>query len=170
MRGAMRDDANLEVAWLVRRAAHVSKTVKGLLIGLAAALGLELTQDAGAAALALAGTVIAVLLGNVYGDAIQHEIKRGRQLDRRSLASVVWHSVGVILGALPAFLLLVAAWLDAIDMPLAVDLVVWSGIGLLLVLGYAGGRLGGAARRGALIHGVVLASLGIVVLAVKSLH
>ena len=60
--------------------------------------------------------------------------------------------------------------LDAIDAPLAVDLVVWSGIGLLLVLGHAGGRLGGATHRGALIHGVVLASLGIVVLAVKSLH
>ena len=38
---------------------------------------------------------------------------------------------------------------DAIDTSLAVDLVVWSGIGLLLVLGYAGGRLGGAAHRGA---------------------
>ena len=166
----MRADDNGEVAWLVRRAGHVSKTVKGLLIGLAAALGLELTQDAGAAALALTGTVIAVLLGNVYGDAIQHEIEHGRRLDRHALAGVAWHSVGVILGALPAFLLLVAAWLDAIDTPLAVDLVVWSGIGLLLVLGYAGGRLGGAKQGGALIHGVVLASLGIVVLAVKSLH
>ena len=166
----MGDGGDPEVAWLVRRAGHVSKTVKGLLIGLAAALGLELTLDAGAAALALAGTVIAVLLGNVYGDAIQHEIQQGRQLDRRALANVVWHSVGVILGALPAFLLLLAAWLDAIDPQLAVDLVVWSGIGLLLVLGYAGGRLGGATQRGALIHGVVLASLGVVVLAVKSLH
>ena len=73
----MRVDGDPEVAWLVRRAGHVSKTVKGLLIGLAAALGLELTQDAGAAALALAGTVLAVLLGNVYGDAIQHEIEHG---------------------------------------------------------------------------------------------
>jgi hypothetical protein len=61
-------------------------------------------------------------------------------------------------------------WLDVIDTELAVDLVVWSGIGLLLVLGYAGGRLGGATPRGALIHGVLLASLGVVVLAVKSLH
>jgi uncharacterized protein YacL len=166
----MRVDGDPEVAWLVRRAGHVSKSVKGLLIGLAAALGLELTQDAGAAALALAGTVIAVLLGNVYGDAIQHEIEHGRRLDRRALAGVVWHSVGVILGALPAFLLLVAAWLDVIDTQLAVDLVVWSGIGLLLVLGYGGGRLGGATPRGAVMHGVLLASLGVVVLAVKSLH
>ena len=67
-------------------------------------------------------------------------------------------------------LLLVAAWLDVIDTQLAVDLVVWSGIGLLLVLGYAGGRLGGATPRGAVMHGVLLASLGVVVLAVKSLH
>ncbi len=166
----MREDGSAEVVWLARRAGHVSKSVKGLLIGLAAVLGLELTQDAGAAALALAGTVIAVLLGNIYGDAIQHEIQLGRRLDRHALATVVWHSVGVVVGALPAFLLLVAAWLGVIDMQLAVDLVVWSGIGLLLVLGYAGGRLGGVTQRGALIHGALLASLGVVVLAVKSLH
>jgi hypothetical protein len=163
-------DDSEEIDWLSRRADHVSKAIKGLLLGLAAALGLELTQDAGAAALALLGTVLAVTLGNVYGDAVQHEITQKRRLRWAELRPVAGHSMGIVLGALPAFVLFVAAWLEIITVDLAIDATIWSGIGLLLVLGYAAGRLGGDSQRGALGHAVVLASLGMVVLLVKSIH
>lgn len=166
----VRDEEDVELAWLGRRAGHVSKAVKGLLLGLAAALGLELTNDPGAALLALLGTVVAVVVGNVYADAIQFEIERGTIFGRRALASTADHSLGILIGAIPALVLFTLAWLDIVDIDLAIDLAIWSGIGLLAVLGYVGGRLGGGTRRDAVVHGVLLAGLGIVVLAVKSLH
>ena len=113
----MREDGSAEVVWLARRAGHVSKSVKGLLIGLAAVLGPELTQDAGAAALALAGTVIAALLGNMYGDGIQHEIQLGRRLDRRALATVVWRCAAAAVAGGPPAAPSTLPGLDRLDPP-----------------------------------------------------
>ena len=161
-----KDDA-VEVAWVARRAGHVSKAVKGVLIALAAALALELSTDAGAAALGLLGTVIAIMFANAYADWMQTEIVQGRRLKLADVRSVAGHSVGVGLGALPGFLLFVAAWLGLLAIEATIDLAIWSGIGLLLMFGYVGGRLQGDGRPAALLHGLLLAVVGLGVLLIK---
>jgi hypothetical protein len=159
-----------EVEWISRRATHVAKAIKGLLVALVAALALELTLDPGAAALGLAGTVVAVLAADVYEHAVQEEIQSGRRLDRREMARVFGHSAGIPLGAAPALFLFILAWLGIIATDLAIDGSLWSGIGALVVLGYASGRLRGDAYRPALVHGLLLAALGLGVLALKAAH
>jgi len=163
-------DDSVEVEWVARRANHVSKTIKGILLALAAALGLELASDAGAAALALAGTVVAVVFGNVYGDAMQDEIRSARRMDIRRLGPVIRHSAAIVLGAAPAFVLFTLAWLEVIATETAIDVALWSGIGLLFVLGYFSGRVIGDEKSAALKHGFLLAVIGVGVLALKSLH
>lgn len=147
------DDDSVEVAWVARRAGHVAKAVKGVLIALAAALALEISSDAGAAALGLLGTVIAVMFANAYADWLQAEIERGRRLGLADLRHVAGRSLGVAAGALPAFLLFVAAWLGWLTVEATIDLAIWIGIGLLFVFGYVGGRLRGDQQAAALMHG-----------------
>jgi hypothetical protein len=154
----------------LRRADHVAKTIKGLLVALVAALALELTDDPGAAALGLIGTVAAVLAGNVYADFVEADIASGRRLGPRDVAGLTWHSVGIGAGAVPAFVLFVLAWLGVIAVLTAIDVAIWSGIALLLLLGYLSGRLRGDDRLHAALHGTLLALVGIGVLALKSIH
>ena len=83
---------------------------------------------------------------------------------------MVGHSIGIPLGALPAFLLFVATWLGLMVTEIAIDVAIWSGIALLFVLGHSSGRLRGDDQGHALLHGLLLAVIGLAVLAVKSLH
>lgn len=155
------------MAWEARRAGHVSKAVKGVLIALAAALALELSADAGAAAFGLLGTVIAIMLANAYADWMQTEIEESRRPKLSDVGSVAGLSASVVFGALPGFLLFVAAWLGVLAIEATIDLAIWSGIGLLFVFGYAGDRLGGDGRPAALLHGLLLAIIGLGVLLIK---
>jgi len=155
------------VAWVAKRAGYVSKGVKGVFIALAAALALDLSADAGAAALGLVGTIIAILFANAYADWLQIEIDQSRRLGLSDVPAVAGHSVGVALGALPALLLFIAAWLGLMAIATAVDLAVWTGIAMLFALGYAAGRLQGDTKPSAMSHGVKLAVVGLGVLLIK---
>jgi hypothetical protein len=135
------DTGSAETEWVVRRAGHVGKSVKGLLVALVVALSLELTGDAGAAALALLGTALAIFFSNLYEDYVQREIESGRRLGLADLGSIAGHLVGIPLGIAPAFVLFVLAWFGTISTEWAVDAAIWSGIGLLFALGYLSGRI-----------------------------
>ena len=165
-----RDAGSAEAEWVVRRAGHVAKTIKGLLVALVVALSLELTGDAGAAALALLGTSLAILFSNLYEDYVQREIEAGRRLGLVDLRALAGHLVGIPLGIAPAFVLFMLAWVGVISTEQAVDAVIWSGIGLLFALGYLSAWIQGNDRVHALGHGLVLAIIGIAILALKSLH
>ena len=163
------DDDTVEVAWVAKRANHVAKTIKGVLVAMAASLALEATSDPGAAALGLIGTVIAIGFASIYGDWLQTEIEEGRRLRPGSLPLVAGRSAGVALGALPATLLFVAAWLGLVSAGTAVDLSLWIGVGLLFVFGYVGARLRRDTRGGAALQGLLLSVVGLGVLALKYL-
>jgi hypothetical protein len=168
--GHSADAASAQAEWVARRAGHVAKAVKGLLVALVMALSLELTSDAGAAALALLGTVLAILFSNLYGDYLQREVEAGRRLLLADLRSLAGHLIGIPLGIVPAFVLFVLAWLGIISTAWAVDAAIWSGIGLLFALGFLSGRIQGNDRVHAVGHGLVLAVIGIAILALKTLH
>ena len=156
-------DDSEEVAWVARRAGYVSKAVKGVLIALAAALALDVSADAAATALGLVGTVM-----RDYAPAFaSEEIEQGRRLGLADVPSVAAHSVGVALGALPAFALFIAAWLGLLAVETTVDLAIWSGIALLFVFGYVAGRLQGDTQVAALVHALLLAVVGLGVLLIK---
>ena len=74
---------------------------------------------------------------------LQTEIEQGRRLGLADVPSVAAKSVGIVLGALPAFALFIAAWLGLLAIETTVDLAIWSGIALLFVFGYVAGRLQG---------------------------
>jgi hypothetical protein len=159
-----------EVDWIAQRAGYVAKAVKGLLIALAIALSLELTSDAGAAALALVGSVLGLLAANLYADFVQREIEAGHRLSLTEIRALMGHSLAIPAGAAPAFLLFVAAWLQIVSTDLAINAAIWSGIGLLFVLGYASGRMQSDTRLQAVGHGLILGLVGVGVLIVKTVH
>jgi hypothetical protein len=159
-----------EIEWVARRSHHVSKTIKGLLLALAAALALELTVDAGAAALALAVSVIGVMAADLYEHAVQQEVETASRIDRRSARALMGSAIGIAAGASLAFALFILAWLEVITTELAIDTAIWSGIGVLFALGYLSARMRSEERGRALMHGSVLALIGIGVLALKTLH
>ena len=67
-------------------------------------------------------------------------------------------------------MLFILAWLGLLSTEAAITTSIWIGMGLLLLLGYASGRLQGDDRRGAIKHGLFLAVIGLGVLAAKSIH
>lgn len=138
-----------------------------MLIALAAALALDISGDAGTAAFGLVGTAMAIMLANFYADWLQAEVEQRRRLRPADVPPVVFRSIGVLLGAIPALLLFIAAWLGLLAIATVVDLAVWSGIALLFAFGYVGGRLRGDQQRAAVVHGFLLAVIGFGVMLIK---
>ena len=107
------------------------------------------------------------MFANAYADWLQIEIDQSRRLGLSDVPAVAGHSVGVALGALPAQLLFIAAWLGLMAIATAVDLAVWTGIAMLCALGYAAGRLQGDTKPSAMSHGFKLAVVGLGVPRIK---
>lgn len=149
---------------------HVGRTVKGLLVALSAVVVLDWSADPGTATLALIGAIVAVLVGDLYAEALQRDVLSRRRPTMNELHAIGVQHVGIPLGAAPALALFVLAWTGVIDTGLAIDLSVWGGIVLLGGLGFLAARLRDDPVLRALGHGAVLAAAGVVVLVIKTLH
>jgi hypothetical protein len=131
---------------------------------------LDWSADAGTAAIALIGSVVAVLAGDLYADALQRDVQSRHRPGWRELRATALDHAGIPVGALPILVLFVLAWIGRIETGVAATLAVWAGVALLGALGFMAARLRRESIARSLGHAATLALVGVVVLLIKTLH
>ena len=139
-------------------------------MALAGVLVLEWSADARTASLALIGSVVALFVGNLYAEFVATDLKSGHNPTRAELRSIAIDSSAILVGAVPGLTLLGLAWAGWIEPARALAGAVWAGVVVLGGLGFVAGWLRGDSLPRCIGHGLALSLIGVVVLAIKSLH
>jgi hypothetical protein len=107
-------------------------------------------------------------LADVYVRAFADQFTHaGSPLPRRMVAAVR-HESRVLLGGVPAIVVVVVASLLGADTALAVNLALWLTVAELGVVGYLGARSGGSSPRTAFRESLAAALLGVVMVFAKT--
>ncbi len=117
---------------------------------------------------ASAFVVVVYWLADVYVRAFADQFTHGQSPLPRRLVSAVQHELGVLLGGLPALVVVVAASLLGAGTARAVELGLWLTVIELGAVGYLGSRSAGGTRRTALGEALVAALLGLVMVGAKT--
>jgi hypothetical protein len=120
------------------------------------------------AAIAVAGTVLAVLSAEAYAENLGAELTLGRRLTREERRARFRELGAMTVSAeLPVgFLLLAAA--GVLDQETAFRLARWSTLALLLGGGYLARRLGGTSRLSAAWSGLLVFGVGVLISVLKA--
>jgi hypothetical protein len=148
----------------------VARTIYGSIIGLALVVALQHhPPSAGEAAVAVVATAVAVGLAEVYSDAVAHEARTRRPVDRGRLWGLARESAPVVFGAgFPAvFFVLAAAGLLGLDT--AFSLSKWSGLALICGYGFLAARLAGSPLGRSFAHAAAVGSIGAALILLKAL-
>jgi hypothetical protein len=146
---------------------HIEEVVKGTFVALALVVATSRSEDALTSGLAIVGALLAVVLAELYGLVLEAEIHQRRRLSAADIRAIGTELMFIMLGGVPALILLGLAAVDVIGDDTAVDVIVWSGIGFLGVLGFLAGRRAGRSISGALGYALALALIGALVLVIK---
>jgi hypothetical protein len=159
------------VTWEIGRrgAARVGRSVKGMFVALALVAALGREQDPLPTLLALLGAVVAFTVGEVYDAAIETQIRRRHGLRLRELGDISYEQSYIAAGAVPSIVIFIFASAGVIDAALADHLAVYTGVGLLGILGWTAGRLAGQHVLRCLLYGFEAALIGALVIAFKVL-
>jgi hypothetical protein len=149
---------------------QVARVLYGSIIGLALVVALEAhPPTAGAVAVSLVATAIAVALAEAYSEILGHETRTRTHLERQQTVDLLRDIVAVAGGiAFPA-VFFVAAALGIIESDTAFDIAKWSGLGLITAYGFAASRLTGATVFGALCRAAVAGLIAAFLIAIKAL-
>ena len=150
--------------------AQVSRVIYGSIIGLALVVSL---QDHPPAAGVMAGfllaTALAVALAEIYSDVIGTETRTHARVERARMRHMAAEAAAVACGiAFPAVFFLLAS-ADAIELDTAYSIAKWSGLGLIGVYGYFGGRLSGRSVPASILHALAVGLIGGFLIAFKAL-
>jgi hypothetical protein len=148
----------------------VSRVVYGSIIGLALVVALEAhPPPPGAVIASLLGTAVAVALAELYSELIGFKTIRHRKADATEVRRLSVDVAAVAFGiSFPAVFFLLAAT-DAVQAETAFTIAKWTGLGLIGVYGYAGGRLSGAGAAASLLQAAAVALTGAALIVLKSL-
>lgn len=142
----------------------------GSIIGLALVVALEAHPPPPAAVIAsLLGTAVAVALAELYSELVGF-----KTIQRRKAGATEVRRLGVDVAAVafgisfPAVFFLLAAT-DVLQAETAFTIAKWTGLGLIGVYGYAGGRLSGAGAAASLMQAAAVALIGAALIVLKSL-
>jgi VIT1/CCC1 family predicted Fe2+/Mn2+ transporter len=149
---------------------QVSRVVYGSIIGLALVVALQAhPPKPGAMIATLLGTAIAVGLAEAYSELIGFETARHRRPDDDERRHLRGDIAAVAFGiAFPAIFFLLAA-IGVFEDGTAFTVAKWTGLGLIGIYGFAGGRLSGRSLAASLLQGAGVALIGAFVIVVKSL-
>ena len=149
---------------------EVARVIYGAIIGLALVVALEAHPPAAwIVVVTLVGTAIAVALAELYSEVIGTEIRTRRRVSRSALGPMRRGVVAVACGvSFPAVFFALAA-VGAFTEATAFTVAKWSGLGLIVLYGFAGARLAGARPHAALVHGLAVGSVGGALIALKAL-
>jgi hypothetical protein len=148
---------------------RVAKTIKGMFVALALVVALEREPDAVATLLALAGAVLAFLIGEIYDATIEAQIRNRRGLLATELREIAYEQSFIAAGAIPAIVIFGCASAGLLSTSLADNVTVYTGVALLGCLGVAAGRLARESALRCLLYGLQSALIGGVVVALKVL-
>jgi len=139
----------------------VSRVIYGAIIGLALVVSLEdHPPKAGVMAGFLLATAIAVALAEIYSDVIGTETRTHARVDSARKRSIAKESAAVACGIGFPAVFFVLATTDALDLDTAFTLAKWSGLGLIGLYGYFGGRLSGRSVPGSILHALAVGLIG----------
>jgi hypothetical protein len=136
-------------------------------LALVAVLGRE--EDPLPTLLALLGAVVAFIVGEVYDAGVETQIRRRHGLRLRELGDISYEQSYIAAGAAPSIVIFIFASAGVIDAALADNLAVYTGVGLLGVMGWTAGRLAQQNMLRCLVYGLEAALLGALVIAFKVL-
>jgi hypothetical protein len=159
------------LAWNIggRWPGRIAKTIKGMFVALALVVALEREPDAVATLLALAGAVLAFLIGEIYDATIEAQIRNRRGLMAAELGDIAYEESFIVAGAIPAMVIFGFASAGLLSTSVADNVTIYTGVALLGCLGVAAGRLARQSPLRCLVYGVESAAIGGVVVLLKVL-
>ena len=149
---------------------QVSRVLYGSIIGLALIVALEAhPPSAGAIAVSLLATAIAVGLAELYSEIVGTETRTRARLGREQIIDILDEIGAVGSGiAFPSVFFLLAA-VGAIDRDAAFAIAKWSGLGLITAYGFAAARLTGDTVLRSLLRAGVAGLIAAFLIAIKAL-
>ena len=148
----------------------MSRVIYGAIIGLALVVSLEEHPPAaGVMAGFLLATAVAVALAEIYSDVIGTETRTHARVDSVRKRSIAKESAAVACGiGFPAVYFVLAS-ADVLETGTAFTLAKWSGLGLIGLYGYFGGRLSGRSVPASILHALAVGLIGGFLILFKSL-
>jgi hypothetical protein len=149
---------------------QVSRVLYGSIIGLALVVALEAhPPKAGAIAVSLIATAIAVGLAELYSDIVGTETRTRARVGRRQLVEMLDEIGAVVIGvSFPGVFFLLAA-AGAFDVDTAFTVAKWSGLGLITVYGFIAARFTGATWLGSVRRAGVAGLIAAFLIVIKAL-
>jgi hypothetical protein len=150
--------------------AQVPRVIYGSIIGLALVVSLEdHPPKAGVMAGFLLATALAVALAELYSDFIGTETRTHARVGAARRRSIAEESGAVACGiGFPAVFFVLAS-AGAIETATAFTIAKWSGLGLIGLYGYFGGRLSGRSVPTSILHALAVGVIGGILIAFKAL-
>lgn len=149
---------------------QVARVVYGAIIGMAIIVVLEdHPPGAGAVAGELVATALTVALAEFYSEVLGAETRARGRVGSADMRQILDNAFAVAFGvAFPAVFFVLAA-AGAMQLDTAFTVAKWSGVGLIAFYGISAARLAGARVPESLLHGVGVAALGALLIALKAL-
>ena len=152
------------------RSAQVSRVIYGAIIGLALVVALQdHPPEAGAMVGFILATAVAVALAELYSDIIGTETRTRARVETARKRSIAKEAAAVACGiGLPAVFFVLAS-AGAIEIDTAFTIAKWTGLGLIGLYGYFGGRLSGRSVPASILHALAVGLIGGFLIAFKAL-
>ncbi|HWH95151.1 MAG TPA: hypothetical protein VNT03_14920 [Baekduia sp.] len=149
---------------------QVARVVYGTIIGMALVVALEdHPPRSGVVAARLLATGLAVGLAEFYSEVVGLETRSRSGVGRAQLSHVLADVAAVGVGiAFPAIFFILAA-AGVLEVDAAFTVAKWSGLGLISMYGFVGGRLAGAGLAVSLLQAVAVGVIGGALIAFKAL-
>jgi hypothetical protein len=150
--------------------AQVSRVIYGSIIGLALVVSLEKhPPGAGVMVGFVLATALAVALAEIYSDIIGTETRTHARVDAARKRAIATDAGAVAFGiGFPAVFFVLAS-AGVIETGTAFTIAKWSGLGLIGLYGYFGGRLSGRSVSASILHALAVGLIGGILIAFKAL-
>jgi hypothetical protein len=117
----------------------------------------------------LLATAVAVALAEMYSDVIGTETRTHARIESARKRHIAKEAAAVACGiGFPAVFFVLAS-ANAIEVDTAFTIAKWSGLGLIGLYGYFGGRLSGRSVPGSILHALAVGLIGGFLIAFKAL-
>jgi VIT1/CCC1 family predicted Fe2+/Mn2+ transporter len=150
--------------------AQVSRVIYGAIIGLAFVVSLEAhPPKAAVMAASVLATAVAVALAEIYSDIVGTETRTHARVENARKRSIAKDSLAVASGiGFPAVFFVLAS-AGVLETDTAFRVAKWSGLGLIGLYGYIGGRLSGRSVPASILHALAVGLIGGFLILFKSL-
>ena len=148
----------------------MSRVIYGAIIGLALVVSLEAhPPTAGVMAGSILATALAVALAEIYSDIVGTETHTRARVESARKRHIATEAAAVACGiGFPAVFFVLAS-AGALELDTAFTIAKWSGLGLIGVYGYFGGRLSGRSVPGSILHALAVGLIGGFLIGFKAL-